>query len=240
MNKVSGLLLVDELDVCYDGVPVLFGITLHARHEEIVGLVGPNGAGKSTLLRTIQGLVRPARGTVQYSGARIDGLPIHRVVEHGVTYIPETLLLFPQMTVLDTLKTGTSLPRARASLQASLARVFDLFPVLREKRKLQARMLSGGEQQMLAVARGLMTCPSLLLLDDPFRGLDRPAIQSLRRTLREIASEGTAILLAGQSVRTILHLSHRAYLLDEGRIIAHAGGQALLSSPLLRRTLLGA
>ncbi len=239
LNSEPSLLLVEELEVWCDGIRILFGTTIHARQGEIVGIVGPNGAGKSTLLKTIQGLLRPVRGTIKYSEARIDGLPIHRIVERGVTYVPETLLLFPEMSVLDTLKTGASLPRARASLQASLGRVFALFPVLKEKRTLQAQTLSGGEQQMLAIARGLMTCPSLLLLDDPFRGLERPAVESLCRTLREIASKGTAILLAGQSVRTILHLSDRAYLLEEGKIIAEAGGRALLSSRLLGRSLLG-
>lgn len=239
-NVEPPLLLVEGLEVWYDIVPVLFGVVVQARRGEIVGIVGPNGAGKSTLLKTIQGLLHPARGTIKYSGARIDGLPIHRVVERGVTYVPETLLLFPEMTVLDTLKTGASLPRARVLLQASVDRIFALFPALKEKRTLQARMLSGGEQQMLAVARGLMTCPSLLLLDDPFRGLERSAVESLCQTLKAITSKGTAILLAGQSVRTILHLSDRAYLLEEGKIIAEAAGRALLDSPLLRRSLLGA
>lgn len=239
-NVEPPLLLVEGLEVWYDGVPVLFGVTAHARRGEIIGIVGPNGAGKSTLLKTIQGVLRPARGTIKYSGARIDGLPIYRVVERGVTYVPETLLLFPQMTVLDTLKTGAWLARGRVLLQASMERVFALFPALKEKRTLQARMLSGGEQQMLAVARGLMTCPSLLLLDDPFRGLERSAVESLRRTLKEIALEGTAIILAGQSVRTILHLSDRASLLERGNIIAEGAGRALLDSPLLRRSLLGA
>lgn len=240
LNPEPPLLLVEGLEVWYDGVPVLFGVVVQARRGEIIGIVGPNGAGKSTLLKTIQGVLRPARGTIKYSGARIDGLPIYRVVDRGVTYVPETLLLFPEMTVLDTLKTGASLPRARDLLQASVDRIFALFPALKEKRTLQARMLSGGEQQMLAVARGLMTCPSLLLLDDPFRGLERSAVDSLCRTLKEISSKGTAILLAGQSVRTILHLSDRAYLLEEGKIIAESAARALLDSPLLRRSLLGA
>lgn len=229
---------VRDLDVFYGEAQVLHRVSLTVQGGEIVALVGPNGSGKSTLLRTIQGLHRARRGEIRLGGDRIDGLAAHEVVARGVTCIPEGRRLFLGMSVGENLEVGAYLAPARARMAEGLSQVHALFPVLRGKDKLLAASLSGGEQQMLALGRGLMARPALLLLDDPFMGLAPRTIVSLCDTLRTLGRQGIGVLIAGQHVRRILGLAGRAYLLEQGRISAHAPGPELLHSPHLRRALL--
>ncbi len=231
---------VRNLEAGYDGLQVLFGVSLTAHRGEVVAVVGPNGSGKSTLLKAIQGLLTPQGGEIWFRGERIDGLPAHAVVERGVTTIPENRLLFPDMTVRENLEVGGYSQRARPHAAASLEVVCRLFPVLRARASAWADSLSGGEQQMLAVGRGLMARPSLLLLDDPFLGLAPAVTAGFCGTLREVAEEGITILLVGQHVRRILKMAGRAYLLDAGRIVEEGPGPVLLQAPGVRKALLGA
>ncbi len=231
---------VRNLEAGYDGLQVLFGVSLTAHRGELVAVVGPNGSGKSTLLKTIQGLLAPTRGEIWFRGERIDGLPAHAVVERGVTYIPENRLLFPDMTVRENLEVGGYSRRARPYAAESLQVVCRLFPVLRARASAWADSLSGGEQQMLAVGRGLMARPSLLLLDDPFLGLAPAVTAGFCGTLRKVAGEGITVLLVGQHVRRILEMAGHAYLLDAGRIVEEGPGPVLLQAPAVRKALLGA
>jgi len=240
MPEQEGALTVRNLEAGYDGLQVLFGVSLTAHRGEVVAVVGPNGSGKSTLLKAIQGLVTPRGGEIWFCGERIDGLPAHAVVERGVTTIPENRLLFPDMTVRENLEVGGYSRRARPHAAASLEVVCRLFPVLRARASAWADSLSGGEQQMLAVGRGLMARPSLLLLDDPFVGLAPAVTAGFCGTLREVAEEGITILLVGQHVRRILKMAGRAYLLDAGRIVEEGPGPVLLQAPGVRKALLGA
>ncbi len=233
-------LRVQELDVFYGEAQALYRVSLTVEHGEIVAVVGPNGSGKSTLLRTIQGLHPARRGEIRLGDERIDGLPAHEVVARGVTSVPEGRRLFLAMTVRENLEVGAFLPPARARMAERLCAVHALFPVLRGKARARAATLSGGEQQMLALGRGLMARPRLLLLDDPFMGLAPPTVAGLCRTLRTLGEQGIGILIAGQHVRRILDLAGRAYLLEQGRITAQAPGRELLRSPHLRHALLNA
>ncbi len=231
-------LCVRDLEVFYGEAQVLYRVCLDVSGGEIVAVVGPNGSGKSTLLRTIQGLHPPRRGEVRLDGNRIDGLPAHEVVARGVTCIPEGRRLFLGMTVRENLEVGAYLLSARRRMAEGLREVHALFPVLEGKGKAQAATLSGGEQQMLALGRGLMTYPKILLLDDPFMGLAPRTIAGLCDALRALSGQEIGILIAGQHVRRILTLAGRAYLVEQGRITEHAPGPQLLNSPHLRRALL--
>lgn len=235
---IAPSLVVRHLEVFYGEAQVLYGVSLEVAGGEIVAVVGPNGSGKSTLLRTIQGL-HPARGgQVRLGEERIDGLAAHEVVARGVTCIPEGRRLFLGMTVRENLEVGAYLPPARERLAENLGAIHSLFPVFQGKGKAQAATLSGGEQQMLALGRGLMARPKVLLLDDPFMGLAPRTIAGLCDTLRALSAQGIGILIAGQHVRRILTLAGRAYLLEQGRITDEATGSQLLHSPHLRRALL--
>ncbi len=229
---------VQDLDVFYGDAQALYQVTLEVEGGEIVAVVGPNGSGKSTLLRAIQGLNPTRGGKIWLGGNRIDGLPAHEVVARGVTLIPEGRRLFFSMTVRENLEIGAYLAAARARMAENLLGVHTLFPVLRGKEKMRAATLSGGEQQMLALGRGLMARPTVLLLDDPFMGLAPRTIAGLCDTLRALAGQGIGILIVGQHVRRILTLAGRAYLLEQGRITDHAPGTQLLTSLHLRRALL--
>lgn len=231
-------LRVHDLDVFYGEAQALYQVSLEVTGGEIVAVVGPNGSGKSTLLRTIQGLHSPRRGEIWLGAGRIDGLSPDEVVARGVTSIPEGRRLFLGMTVRENLEVGAYLPLPRTWLSQSLRGVHQLFPVLRAKAKMRAATLSGGEQQMLALGRGLMARPKALLLDDPFMGLAPRTISSLCDTLHALSRQGIGILIVGQHVRRILTLAGRAYLLEQGRITDHAPGSHLLASPRLRRALL--
>ncbi len=232
------LLAVDNVYAGYDDLLVLKGCSLAVRGGEFVALVGPNGAGKSTLLRTIAGLLTPQAGTIRLGGTRIDALPPYEIAARGITLIPEGRRLFTPLTVRENLELGAFLPRAHPHREETLRLIFRLFPVLEEKRSLRAGGLSGGEQQMLALARGLMARPRLLCLDDPFLGLARQVITGFCHTIPALTAGGIAILAAGQHVRRLLRLADRAYLLDEGQVVRSGSGAELFQDDRLRRALL--
>jgi branched-chain amino acid transport system ATP-binding protein len=232
------ILSVDGVDVGYHELLVLKDCSIEVQAGEFVALVGPNGAGKTTLLRAISGLLTPRSGAIRLEGERIDGLPAYEIAARGIALIPEGRRLFGELTVRENLDLGAFLPRAHSRREESLRLIFSLFPVLEEKQLAPAGVLSGGEQQMLALARGLMGRPRLLCLDDPFLGLARPVINRFCQTIRSITAEGMTILAAGQHVRRLFHLAHRAYVLDEGRVILSGSGTELALDERLRRMLL--
>ena len=232
------MLSVQDIQAGYDHVRVLRDCSLEVRAGEFVALVGPNGAGKSTLLRTIAGLLPARAGAIRLNSERIDGLPPYAIAARGIALVPEGRRLFGPLTVRENLELGAFLPRAQSRQEETLRLIFRLFPTLQEKAFLPAAALSGGEQQMLAVARGLMARPRLLCLDDPFLGLARPVTNRFCQAFRDVMTEGTTILAAGQHVRQLLRLAHRAYLLEEGRVVLSGPGAELLRDERLRRSLI--
>lgn len=233
------LLTVERVSAGYGGALVLREVTLEVRPGEFVALLGPSGAGKTTLLRAVMGLLPIRAGAVRLDGRRLDGLPPYRIAALGVTAMPEGRRLFDELSVRENLLLGAYLPAARRHAAETLPLVERLFPILRERGGEPAAVLSGGEQQMVALARGLMARPRLLLLDDPFLGLATPVVGRFCAALRELADDwGLTILAAGQHVRRLLRLAHRGYLLDEGRVIVEGPGPELLHDAHVRRTLL--
>jgi len=237
------LLEVDGVDAGYGGLQVLSGVTLRVAAGEIVSLVGSNGAGKTTLVKTILGMVpiRPGRGAgaIRFKGERIDGLAPETIVGRGIAVVPEGARVFPEMTVLDNLKMGALVPRARARERASLAEVVAMFPRLGERQRQVARTLSGGERQMLAIGRALMACPDLLLLDEPSLGLQPSLVRSIIAAIRRINARGLTVLLIEQNVHFSLPISHRGYVLEQGRVVLEDAGPALLDNPHVRVSYLG-
>jgi branched-chain amino acid transport system ATP-binding protein len=233
------VLEVRGLEVAYGGLTALAGVNLTVGAGEIVGLVGANGAGKTTLLRSIVGLVRPRTGRIRLDGHDLDVLPPHEIVARGIALVPEGRRLFPRMTVQENLELGAYLPEARRQMRPKLRRVYEIFPRLRERRDQLAVSLSGGEQQMLAIGRALMTGPRLLMLDEPSLGLAPQMVESIVRMLEEIHRAGLALLLVEQNVQAALSLAQRAYILEGGRIVGEGEGRALLADPVVRRAYLG-
>jgi len=223
--------------VAYDGIPILRDVSLEVGRGEAVGVIGPNGAGKTTLLRTIASLVRPQAGSVSWDSLRLDLLSAHQVARRGVVYIPAERELFPQMTVLENLQLG-SYPHP-SGYPVRLAFIFDLFPRLAERRHQRAGTLSGGEQQMLAIARGVMMQPKLLLLDEPSTGLAPLLVAELYRQLGRLRDEGLTVLLAEQQVPRALEFCRRLYVLENGQVVLAGSPDDLLKNPALKRAYLG-
>jgi branched-chain amino acid transport system ATP-binding protein len=232
------LLSVRDITVGYGDLTVVRGLSLEVRQGEFVALVGPNGSGKSTLLRAIAGLLPIRAGEIVLGGQRVDGRPAYAIAARGLTLIPEDRRLFGPLTVRENLDLGAFLPRARGRQPETLRAVLRLFPTLLDKQRAPAQVLSGGEQQMLALARGLMTRPRLLCLDDPFLGLARSVTDRFCEVLGAVAEDGITILAAGQHVRRLLRLSTRAYLLEAGQVAVTGAGAELLADPRVRDTLL--
>jgi branched-chain amino acid transport system ATP-binding protein len=236
---VTPLLAVERASAGYGGALVLREVSIAVGAAELVALVGGNGAGKTTLLRAVTGRLPLRGGAIRLGGARIDGLQPYRVAALGVATIPEGRGLFEELTVAENLELGAYLAPARKEAAAARALCEELFPLVREARDRPAGTLSGGEQQMVALARGLMARPRLLILDDPFLGLARTAITRFCGVLRELTrARGVAILAAGQHVRRLLGLADRAYVLQQGQVVAEGPGPALLDDAGVRRTLL--
>jgi branched-chain amino acid transport system ATP-binding protein len=233
------LLEVRDLSLAYGDVPVLHGISLRVDEGEIVSLVGANGAGKTTTLRAVSGLLSAAAGEVTFAGTRLTALPPSRIVELGIGHVPEGRQLFTNMTVAENLEIGAYLGRARAELPQTLARVTALFPRLAERRQQQAGTLSGGEQQMLAIARALMSRPRLLMLDEPSLGLAPLMVKAIFEAIRRISCEGTTVLLVEQNLVQSLRLSDRGYVLETGRIVLEGKADELLANPHTRRAFFG-
>jgi len=233
------LLSIEGLSVRYGDVEVLHGVSLDAREKEVVTLVGGNGAGKSTLLKTVAGILRPSDGKIVFEEEPIGHLSSHHIVERGIVRIPEGRKIFSGMTVLENLELGSYLPKAKAKRQESLEKVFSLFPILRERASQRGGTLSGGEQQMLAIGRGLMSLPRLLMLDEPSLGLAPLMVEEIFRTIRRINEQGTTILLVEQNVFNALDMANRGYVLENGRITLQGEAKALLGNDYIKEAYLG-
>ena len=233
------MLEVRDLSVAYGDVRVVHGVGLRVAEGEIVSLVGANGAGKTTTLRAISGLMPALEGQVLFEGRSLAGLGPSHIVELGVAHVPEGRQLFTNMTVEENLEMGAYLPRARAALDAGVRRVTALFPRLGERRQQVAGTLSGGEQQMLAIGRALMSRPRLLILDEPSLGLAPLLVKAIFEAVQRINAEGTTVLLVEQNLAQSLRLSHRGYVLETGRIVLEGTAEALLENPHTRRAFLG-
>ena len=232
------LLALRAVDVAYGDLPALTAVDLVIEPGEILSVVGANGAGKTTMLRAISGLLRPRAGEILLDGVRLDRLPTHGVVEHGVVQVPEGRKIFPSLTVLENLELGSYTRAARPHRRESLERVLGLFPILGERRGQAAGTMSGGQQQMLAIGRALMARPRLLLLDEPSLGLAPLVVAAIFGTLRELREEGVTILLVEQNARQGLQLADHAYVLETGSIVLE--GADLLADERVRAAYLGA
>jgi branched-chain amino acid transport system ATP-binding protein len=233
------MLQVDEVDVSYGNFQVLSGVSLQVKDKELVTVIGSNGAGKTTLINTIAGLLRPKRGEIKFGGKRIDGLPPHERVEEGLVLVPEGRGNFSRLTVIENLELSAYTKRAREKKDETLEEVFKLFPILKERKHQRAGTLSGGEQQMLAIGRGLMARPRLLMLDEPSLGLAPKIVLQIFSILRRLKEEGITILLIEQNAHRALELADRAYLLETGRIAMEGRGEELLQDARLRKLYLG-
>jgi branched-chain amino acid transport system ATP-binding protein len=233
------VLELEGVGAAHGDIPALFDVSLSVGPGEIVALLGPNGAGKSTLLKSIAGLLPPRTGTIRWDGQDLARLHAHVIVERGIAMVPEGRRLFATMSVQENLELGAFAPRARTDATVNLERVYALFPVLRERRRVTVRALSGGQQQMVAVGRALMSSPRLLMLDEPSLGIAPRLVRSILDALAEINRAGTAIFLVEQNVQAALTLAHRGYVLESGRIASTGTGADLLRDPHVRRAYLG-
>ena len=223
----------------YGSVPAVADVSIEVGEGEAVGLLGANGAGKSTTLRAISGLVRLTAGSITFAGMKVASLPPHKVTALGIAHVPEGRHVFPEMTVQENLEIGAYVPRAKAQRSQTLELVFDIFPVLAERRKQLAGTMSGGEQQMLAVGRGLMLMPRLLMLDEPSLGLAPVMVDVTFQKIQEIHAMGTAILLVEQNVSRALTLVQRAYVLESGKVIMHGSSGELANNKQVQAAYLG-
>ena len=233
------MLRVEGVDAYYGLSHVLQGVSLTVAPGEAVALLGRNGAGKTTTLKTIMAVVRARRGRITYNGADITGLPPHRIVQLGIGYVPEERRIFPNLSVYENLKMARLAADGGRRMDAYVARVLELFPPLAQRMGSKGRTLSGGEQQMLTMARSLGTNPKLLLIDEPTEGLMPAFVDTISRTIVEIQRQGVAVLLVEQNVQAALTLAHRAYVLESGRITLEGPSAALLSNEHVRRAYLG-
>ena len=233
------MLSVTKLNFSYGDLKVLWDIDLQVRPAEIVTVVGANGAGKSTTLKNISRLLKAPSGSILFDGVELTHLEPHQVVELGIVQVPEARRIFPEMTVLENLRMGSYLKATRKDRPRNIERAFTLFPRLKERQKQLGGTMSGGEQQMLAIARGLMANPKLLLLDEPSLGLSPLFVNNIFSIIREINRQGTTILLVEQNVYQSLHIAHRGYVVETGRIVLSGTGQELLTNEHVKKAFLG-
>ena len=233
------MLALSGVSAGYGSVPAVADVSIAVGEGEAVGLLGANGAGKSTTLRAISGLVRLTSGTITFSGMNIASLPPYKITELGIAHVPEGRQVFPQLTVKENLEIGAYIPSAKAERSRTLDLVFNIFPVLAERRKQLAGTMSGGEQQMLAVGRGLMLKPRLLMLDEPSLGLAPVVTDATFQKIQEIHSMGTAVLLVEQNVSRALALVQRAYVLESGKVIMHGTSAELANNDQVQAAYLG-
>jgi branched-chain amino acid transport system ATP-binding protein len=236
---MTALLEISGLDHYYGDAQALADVYLEVFRGEIVAIVGANGAGKTTLIRAIAGIQRPRAGRIVFAGREITGLDSHEICNLGIGQVAEGRQLFPSLTVMENLSMGAALPRARAAAKQSLDEVFALFPRLSERRRQLAGTLSGGEQQMLAIARCLMGRPELIMLDEPSLGLAPTIVQQLLETVHRLNRSGLTVMLVEQNVAASLKISQRAYVLEDGRIVISGAGSGLLNDERVRRAYLG-
>ncbi|HXH84008.1 MAG TPA: ABC transporter ATP-binding protein [Candidatus Tectomicrobia bacterium] len=223
----------------YGTIDILHGVSLEVRPHEIVSVIGPNGAGKSTAFKTIVGLLRPRAGRVRFAGDDITGMRPDQVLRKGLAYVPQGRVVFPQMTVLENLEMGGYIERDRGRLAERLERVYALFPILGERRRQKAGTMSGGEQQMVAIARALMTAPRLILLDEPSLGLSPKFVTLIFEKLVEMRAAGYTLMLVEQNAARALSIADRGYVLELGRNRFEGGGRELLADPEVKRLYLG-
>ena len=233
------MLRVSEIEVRYSGVPVIHNVSLEVNERELVSVVGSNGSGKSTLLKTIAGALHPSKGSIQFEGKEISRLSTPDIVRDGITYIPENRLIFGPLTVEENLELGAYIIDDIEEKKNNLENVYSLFPRLAERRRQLGGTLSGGEQQMLAIGRGLMSNPKLLMLDEPSLGLSPKLVDEMLEAVAKLKEVGKTILLVEQKVRECLELSDRGYVLQTGRTIHHDTGKELLNAEVIKKAFLG-
>ena len=233
------MLKIDNIDVYYGAIHALKGISLEVNEGEIVTLIGANGAGKSTTLRTISGLLKPKTGSITFLGQSIAGVRAHEIVKKGISQVPEGRRVFAEMTVMENLDLGAFVRKDKAGIQQDLKHVFELFPRLEERKNQSAGTLSGGEQQMLAMGRALMSRPKLLLLDEPSMGLAPLLIKEIFNIIVDINKSGTTVLLVEQNANMALSIANRAYVLETGRITLSGTGAELAASDAVKKAYLG-
>ncbi|MDD4364693.1 MAG: ABC transporter ATP-binding protein, partial [Synergistales bacterium] len=229
------VLKVQEIQCGYDGVPVIHDVSLEIGEGEIVAMVGANGAGKTTMMRTIAGLMNPYRGSISFEGRDISRMEAHDTIKLGISYVPEGRRLFPKLTIMENLELGAFISKDRKAIDERLERVFGLFPKLHDRRNQVAETLSGGEQQMVAIARGLMSNPRLLLLDELSLGLMPSLVEKVMEAVVAINRSGVTVLLVEQMVQEALEIAHRGYVIQTGRIVQQGTARELLDSPEVRK-----
>jgi branched-chain amino acid transport system ATP-binding protein len=233
------MLQIRNLSAGYGSFQALFGVSLEVKAGESVAVIGPNGAGKTTLLRAISKLIDPSAGEVTMEGKSLAAVPAHEVIAHGISQVPENRRLFARLTVEENLRMGSFLPSARQKFSERLSSVYSLFPRMEERRHQPAGTLSGGEQQMCAIGRALMSGPKLLLLDEPSAGLAPVVVQSIFELVRKLCTQGYTVLIVEQNIRQVLKVVDRAYLLETGRIKSSGKSAELLASDEIRKAYLG-
>jgi len=233
------MLEVSNINTFYGKIQALWGVSLNIDAAEIVALIGANGAGKTTLLKTISGMLRPASGSIEFLGKRIDGLQCHAIVELGMSHIPEGRKLFPDMSVRENLELGAYSKRVWKNKQETLYEVYELFPVLKARQRQLAGTLSGGEQQMVAIGRGLMSKPRLCIIDEPSSGLAPKVVDEIFQIIQRLRDQGIAIFLIEQNVQQTLEIAERAYVLENGRMILEGDSVKLLQEEFIRKAYLG-
>ena len=233
------MLELRSVDAGYGTFQALFDVSLEVKAGEAVGVIGPNGAGKTTLMRVISGLIRPRKGSIAMEGTDVLATPMHRIVSLGIAHVPENRRLFPRLTVEDNLKMGAFMPAARAKFAERLDFVFDLFPRMKERRGQMAGTMSGGEQQMCAIGRALMSDPKLLLLDEPSAGLAPVVVQQVFELVKRIRAIGLTFFIVEQNVQQVLRVVDRAYLLEAGSIRASGTAADMMSTDTIKQAYLG-
>jgi len=233
------MLKVDKVNASYGGLQVLWDVSIEVGEHEFVTVLGPNGAGKTTLLKTISGIINTSTGFIEFQSEKLNGLPPHKICEKGIIQIPEGRKIFPLMKVRENLELGAYLPGPRKRVVNSLEQVYQLFPILKERQNQLAGTLSGGEQQQLAIARGLMGQPKLLMLDEPTLGLSPKLATEVLGTLKRLNEQGLTILLVSQEVFQSLQLTQRAYVLENGKIVLKGTGEELLQNEDVKKSYLG-
>ncbi|QSQ07802.1 High-affinity branched-chain amino acid transport ATP-binding protein LivF [Koleobacter methoxysyntrophicus] len=233
------MLKVKNLKVGYDNVPVIFDVSFEVKEGELVSIVGSNGAGKTTILKTISGLLKPMAGEIEFLGERIDNIPAHTIVEKGIAHVPEGRHVFGKMSIRDNLLLGAFTVNSEEQIEKTLNEVYEIFPRLKERENQKAETLSGGEQQMLAIARGLMSRPKLLMVDEMSLGLMPILVDRVMDILKEISRRGMTVLMVEQKVQEALEMADRGYILQTGRIVASGTGEELLNSEMVKKAYMG-
>lgn len=239
MYMAEPMLKIDNIDVYYGAIHALKGISLEVKEGEIVTLIGANGAGKSTTLRTISGLLKPKTGSITFLGQDIAGVRAHEIVKKGISQVPEGRRVFAEMTVMENLDLGAFVRKDKAGIQQDLKHVFELFPRLEERKNQSAGTLSGGEQQMLAMGRALMSAPKLMMLDEPSMGLAPILVEQVFEIIRSLHKAGTTILLVEQNAQMALSIADRAYVLENGKVSLSGTGKELAQSEKVQKAYLG-